>query len=349
MSNAKSKPQILFVDDEPDFLRVVTETFQDLSGGQWVTHRANTADAALEMLKQQKMDLIVVDINMPTLDGVQLLRILNRRYPDIKKVTLTGFATEAKRTECLANGAELFIEKPRTSQGFKSVFVMLEELVTWTPKKGFQGMLRQVGLSDVIQMECLGRNSSVLEIQNRQLRGRVYIEDGSIIHAVLGDEQGEKAFQKLLAITGGEFKLLPFEAPENRTIEGSWEFLLMEAARVADELASQAPAESDNAEADAAAASAFRPVEEAAPDVVVAETLICSVQGEPVYQWQCADVLARVALLQTISQQAGLLAQSLPIGVFERIEILQASNRTVAQIGHDRMIFVRVASLTLPS
>jgi CheY-like chemotaxis protein len=288
-----------------------------------------------------------VDINMPMLDGVQLLRILNRRHPDLKKVTLTGFATEAKRNECLANGAELFIEKPRTSQGFKSIFVMLEELVTWTPKKGFQGMLRQVGLSDVIQMECLGRNSSVLEIQNRQLRGRIYIEDGSIIHAVVGDEHGEKAFQKLLAITGGEFKLQPFEAPETRTIEGSWEFLLMEAARVADELASQAPAETDSVEAENSAAPPADAVEEAAPDVVVAETLICSAQGELVYQWECGDVLARTTLLQTVSQQAGLLAQCLPIGTFERLEILQASNRTVAQISQGRMVFVRVASLVV--
>jgi len=345
VTNAKAQPQILFVDDEPDFLRVVTETFADLSGGQWQMLRANTADAALEILKSQKIDLVVVDINMPMLDGVQLLRILSRRHPDLKKVTLTGFATEAKRNECLANGAELFIEKPRTSQGFKSVFVMLEELVTWTPKKGFQGMLRQVGLSDVIQMECLGRNSSVLEIQTRQLRGRVYIEEGNIVHAALGDEQGEKAFQKLLAITGGEFKLQPFEAPEVRTIEGSWEFLLMEAARVADELASQAPAETVPAEIEKPAAPST--AVEDAPDVVVAETLICSAKGEPVYQWQCDDVLARTTFLQTVSQQAGLLAQSLPIGTFERLEILQASNRTLAQISHDRMVFVRVASLVL--
>lgn len=347
MNTPKAQPQILFVDDEPDFLRVVTETFQDLSGGRWQMHRANSADAALDILKQQKIDLVVVDINMPMLDGVQLLRILNRRHPDLKKVTLTGFATEAKRNECLANGAELFIEKPRTSQGFKSIFVMLEELVTWTPKKGFQGMLRQVGLSDVIQMECLGRNSSVLEIQNRQSRGRIYIEDGSIIHATLGDEHGEKAFQKLLAMTGGEFKLQPFDAPEIRTIEGSWEFLLMEAARVADELASQTPAEAAPTEVEPSTAPGADAVEEAAPDVVVTETLICSAKGEPVYQWQCGDVLARTTFLQTVSQQASLLAQSLPIGSFERLEILQASNRTLAQISHDRMVFVRVASLVL--
>jgi len=346
MTDPKSQPQILFVDDEPDFLRVVTETFTDLSEGRWQMHRAHSADAALEILKRQKIDLVVVDINMPLLDGVQLLRILNRRHPDLKKVTLTGFASEVKRNECLANGAELFIEKPRTAQGFKSIFLMLEELVTWTPKKGFQGMLRQVGLNDVIQMECLGRNSSILEIKNQRVHGRVFIENGDIIHATCGEEQGERAFQKLLSAAGGEFKLHPFEAPGVRTIEGSWEFLLMEAARVSDELASQAPAEAGPAEAEIPAAE---PAAEELPDVVVAETLICSPKGEVFYAASCADTLARVALLQTISQQAALLAQSLPLGKFERLEILQPTNRVVAQISPDHLVFVRVASLIPPA
>jgi CheY-like chemotaxis protein len=340
VNDLKPQPQVLFVDDEPDFLRVVLETFQDLSDGRWQMHTAASASAALEILKQRKIDLIVVDINMPLLDGVQLLRILNRRHPEIKKVTLTGFATEAKRTECLANGSELFIEKPRTEQGFKSIFLMLEELVTWTPQQGFQGMLRQVGLNDVIQMECLGRNSSILEVQNPHVRGRIFIEDGNIIHAALGDEQGEKAFQKLLALDGGEFRLQPFETPSARTIAGSWEFLLMEAARVRDELASQPETAPPAAEEE--------PPIEAAPDVAVAETVICTPQGEPLYSWQCSDVLARAALLQTISQQAGLLTRSLPLGTFDRLEVVHTVGRAVARINSTHLVFVRVVSL-IPS
>ena len=334
----QQQPQVLFVDDEPDFLGIVTETFRELSGGRWQLHHATSAEAALELLKRQKMDLVVVDINMPMLDGVQLLRILNRRHPDLKKVTLTGYATEAKRTECLANGSELFIEKPRTNQGYRSVFLMLEELLTWTPQQGFQGMLRQVGLNDVIQMECLGRNSSILEIHDQRLRGRIYIENGSIIHAAVGDEHGEKALNKLLSISGGDFKLHPFGEPEARTIEGSWEFLLMEAARCRDELAAQPKA------GEAAPGVAEAP-DEAAPDVVVAETLICTAAGEPLYVCQCTDVLARVALMQTITQQAGLLAQGLPLGQFQRLEIPQPGNRAVVQVNTERMVFVRVASL----
>ena len=342
MNSIKHQPHVLFVDDEPDFLRLITESFRDLSGGRWQMHRAGSADEALEMLNRQRMDLVVVDINMPLLDGVQLLRILNRRHPEIKKVTLTGFATEDKRNECLANGAELFIEKPRSPQGYKSVFGMLDELASWTPQQGFHGMLRQVGLNDVIQMECLGRNSSILEINNQRQQGRIYIQDGTIIHAVCGEESGEQAFYKLLSISGGQFKLHPFEAPPQKTIEGSWEFLLMEAARVRDELASQPPGD-DSATDESLQQESLSP--EAQPDVVVAETLVCSSGGEALYSWQCTDALARITLLQSISQQAGLLSACLPVGGFDRLEIQQTGCRTVAWIKPEEMIFVRVASM----
>jgi CheY-like chemotaxis protein len=348
VTEPKPQPQILFVDDEPDFLQVVTDTFSELSGRRWQMHRAGSADAALEILKRQKIDLAVVDINMPMLDGLQFLRILNRRFPGVKKVTLTAYATEENRAACLANGAEFFIEKPRTVEGFKSVFIILEELTTWAPTVGFHGMLRKVGLNDVIQMECLGRNSSILEIQSQQTYGRIFIKEGSIVHAVLGEETGEKALQKLLAVSGGEFKLLPFQAPGAQTIDGSWEFLLMEAARVRDEVASHTPAVPAPA---AAALSAPAPALEAPaaaapktkPKVVIAETLVCSHEGSPIYQWQCADVLDRVALLQNIAQQAALLSKELPLGKFERLEIRQPAHRAVALFGSDRLIFVSVA------
>ena len=333
--------QILFVDDETNFLETIRALFTAWSKNSWQIECATSADQALEILKTRAFDLIVVDVNMPVLDGEQFLRILVRRYPDLKMAAITGHATGERRSACLASGAELFIEKPRSAEGLKSIFIMLDELVTWKQQTGFQGMLRRVGLQDVIQMECLGRNSSVLEVQDRQLTGQIYIEDGRIIHAVAGEATGEPAFQKLLSLAGGAFQLQPFEAPSQHTIEGQWEFLLMEAARVRDEGSSQTPGsepESSPALEAPAAATEF--------SVRVAETLICSGQGTPLYQWQCSDVKARVALLEEIAQQASHIGRLLPLGKFDRLEIQLPTSRAVAQVKPDRMVFVQVATET---
>lgn len=319
------------MDDEKHFLETIRPVFAGWSKNTWRIEVAVSADQALEILKTSQFDLVVVDINMPVLDGVQFLNILTRRYPDLKKAALTGLATEEKRTACLANGAELFIEKPRSPEGLKSVFAMLDELVTWRPQAGFQGLLRRVNLQDVIQMECLGRNSSILEINDRKMSGRIYIEDGRIIHAVTGGTTGEAAFQKLLALAAGAFQIHPFEPPPARTIEGQWEFLLMEAARVRDE--SSPPPDP----------AAEPPPGDGRPSRLL-ETLICSGQGRPLYQWQCADAGGRVELLKKISQYGARLGRLLPLGKLDRLEIQLHDRRVVAQVQPDRMVFVQAAA-----
>jgi CheY-like chemotaxis protein len=347
VSDPAKQNQILFVDDERVFLEMVSDLFTLWSKKTWRIHCATSADQALEILKANKIDVVVVDVYMPVLDGEQLVRIINQRFPDVKKAVMTGLPTEEKRAACLANGAELFIEKPRSADGLKSVFAMLNEFMAWTTREGFHGVLRRVGLQDVIQMECLGRNSSVLEIHNKLVRGRIYIKDGNIVHAVAGSETGEGAFQKLLALSSGEFHLQPFESPPKRTIEGQWEFLLMEAARVRDEVASRPPASEPEEELPSASAPGVSAATDKLPPRVL-ETMICSGQGAALYTWKCPNVNARVAMLRQVAQKAMELGKLLPLGNFDRVEFQLPDSRAIAQAQPDRLVFVRVASDEIP-
>ncbi len=228
------KFHVLFVDDSMAFLELFSSLCEEYSERRWQIYTATAADQALVILQDRPVDLVVLDVAMPMLDGLQLLGIIHRRYPGVKVAVMTGGATEAKRADALANGAELFLEKPNTADGMKSVFNVLHDLVSWDCE-GFSGALRQVGLQEVIQMECNGRHSSILEIRNPELRGQIYIEAGAITHADIGTLVGEPAFYRLLALRGGEFSVKPFKAPPQRTIEARWEFLLMDAARATDE------------------------------------------------------------------------------------------------------------------
>jgi CheY-like chemotaxis protein len=229
------KFQVLFVDDSMAFLETFTELCAILSNQTWEIHSAASADRALAILQQTHVDLVVLDIGIPMVDGIQLLGIISRRYPGMKIAVMTGKANEGNRATCLAGGAELFIEKPVSPEGIKVVFNMLNDLVSWTHREGFTGTVRQVGLQEVIQMECIGRHSSILEIRNQQTHGQIYIEAGVVTHAAVGTLTGEKAFNNLLSMTGGEFQLKPFKVPPQRTVQSGWEVLLMEAARRSDE------------------------------------------------------------------------------------------------------------------
>ena len=232
---ASKKFQVLFVDNSLAFLENFGGVCTELANKTWDVLTATSADTALDTLKTQAVDLMVIDIGMPILDGLQLLAIVSRRYPGLKIAIMTGKATAAYRTDALANGADLFLEKPLTSEGMKSVFNMLNDLVSWSALEGFTGAVRNVALQEVVQMECNGRHSSILEIRNPQLRGQMFIEAGAITHAAVGELTGEQAFYKLMSLRGGQFHVLAFRPPPQRTIEARWEFLLMDAARATDE------------------------------------------------------------------------------------------------------------------
>jgi CheY-like chemotaxis protein len=232
---APKQYRVLFVDDSMALLETISELFGTWGNKTWEIHTAVSADKALAILEQKLMDLVVLDISMPLLDGIQLLGIIHQRYPNIKLVVLTGQGDETRRAACLANGAELFLTKPTHADGLTSIFNVLNDLVAWTNRDGFSGALGEIGLPSIVQMECLEGNSLILEVRNPQTDGKIFIEAGAIIHAAAGRLVGEKAFHKLLSLNNGEFCLKPFREPPERTLQGQWESLLAEDARVRDE------------------------------------------------------------------------------------------------------------------
>jgi len=374
---AQKPKKILFVDDELGLLDFVRQLMGHFAGPAWEILTAPDVSKALSILQEHKVDLLVLDIHMPVVDGLQFLNLLHRKFPNMLKVVLTGDASEQHRATCLSNGAELFMEKPRDEGGWRSVYATLHELTRFQPEEGFRGVLRRVGLQDVLQMECLSRNSSLLKINAGSVHGAVFVKEGQIIHAQCGGRTGEDAFNYLLGLAGGEFDVQPFTAPPTQSISGSWEFLLMEAARKRDEegMISPPPGHSDSGFLTPAAlptverhTPVFVPVIEAVAPAFeipleneggatrgpstrpqVDELLVCSLQGEVLHEWRCTNTNGRVGFLEFLSQKARQLAQGLPLGEFDRLEVNGERIRVVAQIQPDRALFVRTSRVAAES
>ncbi len=356
----EKKKRVLFVDDEPAFLEMIQQLARQYCSDDWEVAVANGASQALAALQRQNTDLVVLDVQMPIVDGLQFLSLLNRKFPQLQKVVLTGFASEDYRVACLAGGAELFLEKPRTVDGFEIVLATLNELTRLKHEEGFRGVLRRVSIQDVIQMECLSRHSTILEIVAGHHRGEIFIQEGSIIHAQIGAKSGEIAFNEILGLAGGEFLLKPFAAPAARTIEGQWEFILMEACRHLDEAAATAAATPESSEPaetpipwkeqpELTAPSEDKPVPTATtaarPRARIDEVLICSAQGEVLYEHKCPDANQRVAFLEFISQRARQTAQALPTGDMKQVIFHASKARLIVRIQTGCGVFVRATPI----
>ena len=374
-----NRTTVLFVDDDVGFLEVVRNLMLKLSEGSWDILVAPDAAHGLGLIHEHKIDLLVIDVRMPVMDGLQFLALLHRNYPNLLKVTLTGNATESYRAACLSNGAELYLEKPTSREGWAGLYTTLKELVRLQPEEGFRGVLRRVGLQDVLQMECLARSSSVLEVSTSQARGSIFVQDGQIVHAQVGELAGEEAFNQLMALAGGNFTLKPFSEPPARTISGSWELLLMEAARKRDEANEASPSPSAAqagasttalaelkeilSQAPQVAASAIGGLREAEsiPGASVApatkeelppkidEVLVCSTQGDVLYEWQCPDANSRIRFLQFLSQKSWQLRQGLNIGHFQRMVAEGPVERIVTLVDSETALFVRSSNLPAES
>jgi DNA-binding NarL/FixJ family response regulator len=140
------RKKFLFVDDDAGFLGGLRQLFSEMSKGSWEIFTAENHSHALALLRQQSMDVVVLDLDMPVMDGLQFLQLLSRTYPGQQVVMLTGHSSEEKRRACLDSGAALFLEKLIAPQGFAAVFEALDLLASAAPQEGFRGMMRRVGL-----------------------------------------------------------------------------------------------------------------------------------------------------------------------------------------------------------
>lgn len=99
---------------------------------------------------------------------------------------------------------------------------------------GFVGEIEGLGLVDLVQFACLAGDDRKLSVLSEDNRGVLYFSDNEIVHAAFGELSGEEAFYRIMSWPSGTFSML-FASTNVRTIDSSWNFLLLEAARRIDE------------------------------------------------------------------------------------------------------------------
>lgn len=104
----KSKFKILIIEDEAGVLEIISEGFR-AQGHRVIT--ASSGFAAIEMLKKEKLDIVLSDLNMPNGNGMDVLNFVKTLKPNPTFFFLTG-QSEYTAAECLAAGARNYFPKP---------------------------------------------------------------------------------------------------------------------------------------------------------------------------------------------------------------------------------------------
>jgi CheY-like chemotaxis protein len=225
--------KVLILDDEQDLLDLYRDLLSKLPS-QPEVFTANSGARALALLNAEKFSMLLTDLNMPGMDGFQVLTIVRRRFPALRTVVMTSLVDEQIRARAYAMGIDLYLEKPSEQTDVQLFVDCIESLLEREEAGGFRGV-QSKSLVDLIQLECLSQSSSVLKITNKSVEARIWIQDGDVIDASIGDLVGEAAFKAIMSWKTGNFEMLAADPKRPRTIVGSYQGLLLDTAQAIDE------------------------------------------------------------------------------------------------------------------
>lgn len=138
------KMRIMLVDDEERFLQT-TQKLLAKNGIEAVT--ASSGSECLEKLEQELVHVVILDVKMPGMDGVETLKKIKQRHPRIEVIMLTGHATVDSAVEGLKSGATDYLQKPTS----------IEDLIT----KAQDAFSRHIAIEDKIRLAEAFKQSSI--------------------------------------------------------------------------------------------------------------------------------------------------------------------------------------------
>lgn len=110
------RENILIVDDDIHILELLQRHLHSLN---YHTFRAISVEQAVQILKESDIDLLITDIQMPEVDGLQLLKYTAEHYPQLPKLVITGFPSVEGALDVIRSGATGYLTKPFTKEELK--------------------------------------------------------------------------------------------------------------------------------------------------------------------------------------------------------------------------------------
>jgi two-component system chemotaxis response regulator CheB len=224
--------KVLLVDDDVELLEALA-LYLKADRDIYELVLARSGSEALEILASESMAIVVSDIMMQGISGLEVLADIRLRHPQTDVILITAHASPTLHEEVKKSGCLHLVEKPFDPEKLRRL--IRRELTR--REKGFIGTLRNIQLTDLIQMSCWSKLSTAIRVTQGSEQGLITIRDGQIVDAVCEQSVGEEAFYRILSWKSGSFETLAVSPVRKQTIDKSWEFLILQGVRLAEEQA----------------------------------------------------------------------------------------------------------------
>jgi len=229
MADKTAVKNILVVDDEID----IRWSLKEFLVGKEINAQVDTAasgEEALEKIAKARIDLVITDIKMPGMSGLDLLVAIKNRFPYISVIVMTAFPSSEFKREALLKGGMHFVEKP-----FDIKVLREKVMAALQDSEQFRGMLTGISLGDVIQIKCMSGVTAALRVTEGKRQGIIFFQSGEVIHALCDELDGEAAFYEIISFAHGHLDTVNIAELPERTIFQPYTAMLMEGALRQDE------------------------------------------------------------------------------------------------------------------
>ncbi|MCA9708164.1 MAG: response regulator [Myxococcales bacterium] len=326
--------RVLIVDDDPGQLRLLARIISVRRRDLVVVTAGNGAEA-VERLEASPIDLVLTDLQMPEVNGFELLAWLSSHQPHVAAFTMTAYPDTASLARLRALGSQECFTKPLD---VPAVLERLSQAVT----EGVRGHVRDISLASFLQLVQMDRKTCTLVVESDGRVGSLTMDEGTLVGARAPNARGDAAAIEIISWPSPAITITGSREPEHRDVTSPLAFLLMEAMRLTDEAKRAAVPKAEieieieaEAEIEAAPSPATDPrVPDEEPDVPAVRMPVD------------ADALAVVETESGRVRSAAGRCEDLPALAQVAASVLRAEMAVIASLGlHDE---VRELVLTTP-
>jgi CheY-like chemotaxis protein len=233
-----SMKNVLVVDDEKPFLKSLTDGLS-VYATQFNVLTAENGEKAIKILDSKEIDLLVTDLNMPVMNGLELLAHMSKHYPTIPAIVITAFGTPTIEKKLKSMGPFLYIEKPLDIDSLAKK--ILEGL-----SSSSGGFIRGIALPTFLQLVELEKKTYTLKVKSGGRTGHLYFVKGVLMDADTAKKKGLEAAYDVISWEDVQIEIEGVCRKKKNNINLSLGHLLMEGFRLKDEREKDEGKEVDN-------------------------------------------------------------------------------------------------------
>lgn len=201
------KKLLLIVDDEPELLLSIKSGFEH--NGRFRILTAENGRDALDLLDRNKVDLVVTDLRMPVMDGIELLSVMSESFPEVPHIVMTAFGAPLIEKQLKRAGAIEVLEKPLDIEALEQAVSRALD-VHEEQSRSLSGL----ALSSFLQLVAMEEKTVHIKVFHPSGRnGSLFFRQGELIDAEADQLVGDEAALEMLAWENARVSMKEFPSP----------------------------------------------------------------------------------------------------------------------------------------